>query len=247
MVGVAFFVDILYNMPRTFTERRIYMKRFLSLALILCLALSLWGCGKEPAPTTTVAPTTVPPTTQAPCNHEYRDADCENPKTCTLCGITRGSALEHDYVEGICARCQKEDKTYRPLVGTDWVIDCVNESGSQLERVLLRFMEDGTALFSAGIYDRLSDVPENERDEYINNEENWYDYSGVIYYYAGFGVMDGLTYSVDGNTITCILERDPSLQLILERIGGNMLQVTYFDDGFSIMYLLIDDVLSAKS
>jgi hypothetical protein len=223
------------------------MKRFLSLALILGLALSLWGCGKEPAPTTTLAPTTVPPTTQAPCNHEYRDADCENPKTCTLCGITRGSALEHDYVEGICTRCAKEDKTYRPLVGTDWVIDCVSEDGKQLERVLLRFMEDGTALFSAGIYDRLSDVPEDQRDDYINNEDNWYDYSGVIYYYAGFGVMDGLTYSFDGNTITCILERDPSLQLILERIGGNMLQVTYFDDGFSIMYLLIDDVLSARS
>ena len=224
------------------------MKPLFSMLLILTMLLSLCACGpKEAPPTTTAAPTTVPPTTEAPCNHEYRDADCESPKTCILCGITRGSALGHDYVEGICSRCQKEDKTYRPLVGTDWVIDCVNEDGSQLERVLLRFMEDGTALFSAGIYDRLSDVPESERDDNINNEENWYDYSGVVYYYAGFGVMDGLRYSVEGNTITCILERDESRQLILERIGGNMLQVTYFDEGFNIVYLLVDDVLSSKN
>ena len=222
------------------------MKRFLSLGLIFVLLLGLCGCGQAPAPTTTAVPTTLPPTTAALCNHQYLDADCEHPKTCTLCGITRGRELGHEYVEGICTRCTKEDKTYRPLVGTDWIIDCVSEDGMQLERVLLRFAEDGTALFSAGIYDRLSDVPEDQRDDYINNEDNWYDYSGVIYYYAGFGVMDGLTYSVDGNTITCILERDESRQLILERIGGNMLQVTYFDEGFSIMYLLVDDVLSCQ-
>lgn len=223
------------------------MKRMISAFLLCCLLLALCACGKEPAPTTTAAPTTLPPTTAPLCNHEYKDADCDNPKTCTLCGITRGSALSHDYIEGICTRCGKEDKTYRPLVGSDWHIDCVSEDGSQLEYVLLRFAEDGTARFSACIYDRLSNVPEDERDDFISNEENWYDYSGVVYYYAGFGVMDGLTYTVNGNIITCTLDRDPSRQLILERIGGNMLQVTYFDDGFSIIYLLVDDVLSCQT
>lgn len=224
------------------------MKRLFSLVLAIGMLLSLCACGSnEAAPTTTAAPTTVMPTTKAPCNHEYRDADCESPKTCNLCGITRGSALGHAYAEAFCSRCGKEDKTYRPLVGTDWIIDCVSEDGSQLERVLLRFSEDGTALFSAGIYDRLSDVPEGERDAHMRNEENWYDYSGVIYYYAGFGVMDGLLYTVDGNIITCTLERDESRQLILERIGGNMLQVTYFDEGFTIMYLQVDDVLSCAN
>ena len=223
------------------------MKALFALTLTITFLLSLCACGKEPGPTTTVPPDTIPATTAPRCTHEYMDATCDNPKTCTLCGITRGNALGHDYVEGICTRCGKEDKTYRPLLGTDWHIDCVSEDGSQLERILLRFAEDGTAIFSAGIYDRLSDVSEDLRDEYINNEENWYDYSGVIYYYAGFGVMDSLTYTVDGNTITCTLERDESLQLILERTGGNMLKVTYFDDGFSILYLLVDDVLSCQN
>ena len=36
--------------------------------------------------------------TPAPCTHEWVDATCTDPKTCTLCGATEGSALGHTYV-----------------------------------------------------------------------------------------------------------------------------------------------------
>ena len=79
------------------------------------------------------------------------------------------------------------------------------------------------------------------------NEENWYDYSGEIYYYAGFGVGDQLVYTVDGNIITCELRQDDMVAgtMILERTAGNMLTVTYFEGHFSIFYLQVGDVLSA--
>ena len=212
------------------------------------MLFTLCACGKEPAPTTTAAP--QPTTTQAPpeCVHVYKDADCQTPKTCTLCGTTRGNALGHDYKEGICTRCSQEDPTYVALLDGFWRTDALNESGSQLERVSLRFNEDGTAMFAAGIYDRLADIPEDQRDGYVQNEENLYDYSGELYCYAGYGVYDIVTYSVDGNMITCTLGNDEETvaTMILERTAGNMLTVTYFEGNFSIYYLQVGDVLMAE-
>jgi hypothetical protein len=223
------------------------MKQFLSALLVFICIITLTGCGDEPIPTTTTVP--LPTTTSGPVHcHSYRDADCVTPKTCTDCGATRGEALGHDYNEGICTRCGDEDSSYTPLLDGNWRADAVNENGSQLEYISLRFYEDGIAYFGAGVYDRLSDVPEAERDDFMLNEENWYDYSGEIYYYAGFGIGDELVYSVEGNIITCELHRDDTVAgtLILERTAGNMLTVTYFEGAFSIIYLQVGDVLFAQ-
>lgn len=223
------------------------MKHALSLLMILMLLLTLCACGDEPIPSTTAAPTTLPVPTEPACVHAYTDADCLSPKTCTLCGATRGKALGHDYTEGVCNRCDYTDPTFVALLDGNWRADAVNENGSQLEYISLRFYEDGIAYFGAGVYDRLSDVPEAERDDFMLNEENWYDYSGEIYYYAGFGVGDQLVYTVVGNIITCELRQDDMVAgtMILERTAGNMLTVTYFEGHFSIFYLQVGDVLSA--
>ena len=78
------------------------MKKMLTLALAAVLCLSLAACG---------------------CKHEWKDADCENPKTCELCGETEGEALGHQesdweetevdtvkavkHLEKTCTRCDK--------------------------------------------------------------------------------------------------------------------------------------------
>ena len=38
-------------------------------------------------------------------NHTWVDATCEAPKTCSVCGVTEGEALEHTYTEGVCSGC----------------------------------------------------------------------------------------------------------------------------------------------
>lgn len=46
--------------------------------------------------------------------HEWKDATCTEPKTCTVCGETEGKPLGHDYSKasffkrGVCARCGDE-------------------------------------------------------------------------------------------------------------------------------------------
>ena len=58
------------------------MKKYISMivaaAMLLCV---LAGCG---------------------CSHEWADATCEAPKTCTLCGETEGEALGHQFGEATC-------------------------------------------------------------------------------------------------------------------------------------------------
>ena len=45
----------------------------------------------------------------ATCQHQWVDADCDSPKTCSVCGETEGDALGHKYENGICTGCGEAD------------------------------------------------------------------------------------------------------------------------------------------
>ena len=84
------------------------MKRYFAL-LLLALLLCLVGCGE--------------------CEHQWREANCETPKTCTLCGATEGRAFGHSWQSAdcehakICVVCNKTDG--EPL-GHSWLAaDCL--------------------------------------------------------------------------------------------------------------------------
>lgn len=67
------------------------MKKYMGIAVLLCLILVLSGCGG--------------------CKHEWVEADCLTAKTCTLCREVEGESLGHDWQEAACetpktcARC----------------------------------------------------------------------------------------------------------------------------------------------
>ena len=44
-------------------------------------------------------------TTGTALGHNYSDATCTEPQTCTRCGATTGTALGHNLVNGVCTRC----------------------------------------------------------------------------------------------------------------------------------------------
>ncbi len=79
------------------------------------------------APTTapTVAPTAAPtekptkaPTqkpTDPPHTHSWKAATCEEPKTCTGCGETEGSANGHKFSKGTCSVCGAADPDYSEI------------------------------------------------------------------------------------------------------------------------------------
>ncbi len=60
------------------------MKRVLPLLLVLVLMLCLCGCNA------------------LFCKHNYEEATCQAPKTCTLCGKTEGKTGDHSYAAATC-------------------------------------------------------------------------------------------------------------------------------------------------
>lgn len=41
--------------------------------------------------------------------HNYMPATCTEPETCSVCGVTQGEALGHDFYNGYCQRCGQGD------------------------------------------------------------------------------------------------------------------------------------------
>lgn len=52
-----------------------------------------------------VPPEPEPPTECAEGEHQWKEATCTEPKTCTVCGKTEGEALGHHYVNNVCTEC----------------------------------------------------------------------------------------------------------------------------------------------
>ena len=58
------------------------------------------------------------------CKHEWREATCTEPKTCTLCGETEGEALGHKWSSATCASpktCVRCGMTEGEALGHDWI------------------------------------------------------------------------------------------------------------------------------
>ena len=57
------------------------------------------------------------------CKHEWKDADCLNPKTCSLCEETEGEAAGHKWIDATCTApksCKNCDETKGKALGHDW-------------------------------------------------------------------------------------------------------------------------------
>ena len=80
------------------------MKRWFVLAITFVLAAALLaGCA---------------------CEHEWRDADCKAPKTCSLCGETEGQAKEHTWKDANCdtpKTCTECGATDGAPLGHSWL------------------------------------------------------------------------------------------------------------------------------
>ena len=78
-------------------------KKLMLLVLALCCVLVLSACG---------------------CEHEWEEANCEDPKTCALCGETEGEALGHDWADATCdapKTCEVCGETEGDPAGHSWV------------------------------------------------------------------------------------------------------------------------------
>lgn len=84
------------------------MKRnllIIALAMVMVVSLALTGC-------------------QKPCEHEWKDATCDQPKTCELCGATEGAPVGHTWKAATCVAaktCETCEKVEGEALGHTWV------------------------------------------------------------------------------------------------------------------------------
>lgn len=83
------------------------MRKILSILLAACMAMSLAGCclNHDWKDATCTEPKTCSKcgeTEGDPLGHEWKDATCTEPKTCSRCGATEGQAAGHKWKEANC-------------------------------------------------------------------------------------------------------------------------------------------------
>lgn len=77
-------------------------RKVLVMLLAICLLLAFSACG---------------------CAHEWEEADCNDPKTCALCGETEGESLGHEWEDANCTTaktCEECGKTKGQPLGHNW-------------------------------------------------------------------------------------------------------------------------------
>ena len=195
------------------------MKKIALFGLIFALLLTLCACGggEEATENNTTEATE--------CPHAFADATCNAPKTCTLCGETRGQVLEHTYSDGACTLCGKQDTR---VLFTDhtWVgysvapCNCETaEKGDVLTQVILDASWRNFFAYK----------------EYYTNQNYGTSYGSITYEDKTFydfwfsSEMGGITVTDNGDTVT-VVWMDYIRTIDLERISDNEFTVVYCSD-----------------
>ena len=108
---------------------------FLFLLALIC-TLTACGCKHEWQEATCETPKTCTlcqETEGEPLRHSWVDATCEEPKTCSNCALTEGEALGHNWVDATCEApktCTNCAMTEGEALGHQW-----NNADCQVEKV----------------------------------------------------------------------------------------------------------------
>lgn len=85
------------------------MKKILAVLLALAMTFVFFGCGAEKDSSGSSDSKKDNEVKTTVCSHEWAEADCTTPKTCTVCGATEGNANGHKYSSGVCSVCNTQD------------------------------------------------------------------------------------------------------------------------------------------
>lgn len=80
--------------------------------------------------------------------HNYADATCHKPKTCTLCAGTSGDPLGHSYIDGACGRCGAIDPSVP--VEVTYTVTVRSDKGTPIEGVVVSVDNGGASPIATG-------------------------------------------------------------------------------------------------
>ncbi|MBE5937469.1 MAG: hypothetical protein E7265_05510 [Lachnospiraceae bacterium] len=167
--------------------------------------------------------------------HDYSDATCLLPATCS-CGETEGEALGHDFVKGVCSRCNEVDPdfSYPSVSGKKgrWTAKFVD--GDTLYSISFRISNSEEKWFGVGLGDLADNMMEGLTGEDLEMFLSYCTLFGDKYYYMGRGDGSGITsVSEDGMTVT--VKGELGSEIILTRTDENEMVVKTSPDTFECL------------
>ena len=176
-----------------------------------------------PTTESTTPPTGDPAPTQ--CSHTYKAATCTAPKTCSKCGATEGSALGHNYIEGVCTRCSQQQENYHALNTGGWTVTkCSPVLDFDAYIISINFKDSFLSIGYGADINNLDPDFKNDLLEAYNNGDTSVKLINGVYYYFGAGDGGSITYTESGNAISVNCE--DYIHFTFERISGNQLKIT---------------------
>lgn len=156
--------------------------------------------------------------------HSFSEATCTEPKKCS-CGAKEGSALGHDYKDGVCTRCGAKDPNFKfTSVLTkqgEWSFKYLDKE--ELYSISMVICKSGKNHVDVGLGDLLSKLPPDMQND-ANIKEYCEQYNGKDYY-IGRGDGDDLK-SVTEEDKTATVTDSSGNKLVLTRTGENTLKYT---------------------
>ena len=80
------------------------MKKLVAIILCICMLFAVVGCDSSGTSNNTDKAENNNDNNNVECAHNYAEATCTAPKTCTNCGDTDGTALDHTYGEYVVVK-----------------------------------------------------------------------------------------------------------------------------------------------
>ncbi|MGI6280217.1 MAG: anti-sigma-I factor RsgI family protein [Acutalibacteraceae bacterium] len=163
--------------------------------------------------------------------HSFSTATCTEPKKCS-CGVVEGSALGHDYKDGICTRCKAKDPNFKLTSVLQkqgkWTLQYLREK--QLYSVSIIVCKPGENSAGVGIGVLLSTLPPEMQND-VEIKKYCETFNGEDYY-IGMGNGDNIkTVTEESNTVT--LTDSLGNKLVLTRTGENTLKCASAPDSFA--------------
>ena len=150
-------------------------------AFAVMMTMLFAGCGDSPSGTGG-----SPAATTAACSHQWKEATCTDPKTCSLCGATDGQALGHNFEgetcvkDGVCSRCGEKQKAK----GHQWT-DATCTTAKTCSICGETTGEPLGHTTNAGVCDRCGEVITSKVEVYSDDKVTIYfraaDYTGVYF------------------------------------------------------------------
>ena len=169
--------------------------------------------------TSASTPTEAPPAH----SHSFSAATCTAPQKCS-CGATNGSALGHNYVNGVCSRCKAKDPNFVSYTSVTqkngrWTLQYV--IGDVYYNAYVKIYGSASD-YNVGVTfgDALSSFPPEEQEIM---KPDCIEFNGALYYCAR-GTGDGLASVAENGTTVTVTDLSGN-KLVLTRTGENNFKV----------------------